>query len=234
VDRVHRRDLKHDKFVQQVGHSVEYASEHRQQVFKYGAIGLAAIVVVVVGYMYFDHQQAVRAEALQQALRIQQGAIGDAPNEYVATFKTQAEKDAAAAKAFSDVGAKYSGSKEADIAHFYLGSMSVEQGKIREAEKEWKLVMDSGHKEYASQAKFSLAQLYATENRTTEAEKLLRDLMANPTIMVSKEQATIELAHVLAKTRPDEARKLLDPLKTSRSAISRTAITALSEIPAKQ
>ena len=30
MDRAHRHDLKHDRFVEQVGHTVEYAAEHKQ------------------------------------------------------------------------------------------------------------------------------------------------------------------------------------------------------------
>jgi DNA-directed RNA polymerase subunit F len=68
------------------------------------------------------------------------------------------------------------------------------------------------------------------QGNTGEAEKILRDLMAHPTIMVSKEQATIELARTLSRTKPDEARKLLEPLRTERSAVSRMALTAYAEI----
>ena len=42
---------------------------------------------------------------------------------------------------------------------------------------------------------------------------MLRDLIAHPTIFVSKEQATITLARYLAPKKPAEARKLLDPLR---------------------
>jgi hypothetical protein len=41
------------------------------------------------------------------------------------------------------------------------------------------------------------------------------------------------LARVLAKSRPAEARKLLEPLRTERGPVSRAAITALNDIPAK-
>ena len=52
--------------------------------------------------------------------------------------------------------------------------------------------------------------------------------IAKPTVLVSKEHATIVLARLLAPSRPAEARKLLEPLRTARSVISRAALTALS------
>jgi len=65
-----------------------------------------------------------------------------------------------------------------------------------------------------------------------DAEKILRDAMANPSLTVSKEHATIVLGELLAQTNPAEAHKLIDPLRTSlRGAISRTAITDSANLP---
>jgi hypothetical protein len=45
---------------------------------------------------------------------------------------------------------------------------------------------------------------------------------------VSKEQATFTLAHILEDTKPGEARKLLEPYRSSnRPNLSRAAINAL-------
>jgi len=61
---------------------------------------------------------------------------------------------------------------------------------------------------------------------------MLRGLIQNPTILVSKEQATLALARLLAASRPAEARKLLEPLvKEKRQAVSRNAETLLVSLP---
>ena len=67
--------------------------------------------------------------------------------------------------------------------------------------------------------------------KPADAEKLLRDLVKNPTTLVSKEEASIELAAVLSKTNPTEARKVLEPLRIGRSAVSRAAVTMLGNLP---
>ena len=52
-------------------------------------------------------------------------------------------------------------------------------------------------------------------------------------MFVSKEQATLELAQVIAKKDPAEARKLLEPLSASqRSAVSRAAVAEMGTIAA--
>ena len=61
---------------------------------------------------------------------------------------------------------------------------------------------------------------------------ILREFMEDPTAMVSKEQAAVALAKLIAAKRPEEARKLVDPLtKEPRSAVQRAANSLLAELP---
>jgi hypothetical protein len=237
VDRVHRHELKHDRFVEQVGHTVEYASEHRKQFVRYGTIALAVLIVVLGVYWYRGYSAGKRQDALREAVHIQEAQVGDQQGQqslFFVTYKTEAEKRQAVQKAWTDLANEYPGSAEANIAHYYLGVNAADQGNLGEAEKHLKQVADAGKDAYASQAKLSLAQIYQATGRPGEAEKLLRSLIDDPTVMVSKEQATIALASVLAKSNPAEARKLLEPLRGSeRAPVSRAAITMLSEIPAQ-
>ena len=59
----------------------------------------------------------------------------------------------------------------------------------------------------------------------------LRGLLADPSFMVPKEQSTKQLARYLAKAKPEEARKLLEPLRTARAPISSPAIEVLGTLP---
>ena len=107
----------------------------------------------------------------------------------------------------------------------YLAATPSMQGNQDEAEKRYKRAVDDGPKPYASLARIALSQIYISEGKMADAEKVLREAIANPTPTVSKEQATLVLGEVLAQSNPAEARKLLDPLRTStRSAISRLGL----------
>jgi TolA-binding protein len=235
LDKVHRSELKHDKFAEQVGHTLEYATDHRSQVVKWGGIAVAALVVILGVYLYVDHQASARSEALTAAMRVQEAQIGPANgSEYVLTFPTVAEKNAAIAKAFTSVMEKYPSSREGLVARFYLGVLNADQGKLAEAETYWKPITEASDADLASQARLSLGQLYDTQGRAADAEKVLRSAVDHPTIMVSKEQAIIALAHAISKTKPDEARKMLEPLRSEHSsAVSRMAITAVGELSQK-
>jgi predicted negative regulator of RcsB-dependent stress response len=230
VDRVTRKELKTDKFAEEVTSTVEYVTSHRTQVYRYGGIALALIVLAVIGWYYMRQQHELRQKDLAEALRTVNAAVAIEPNPTIKSFTTQAEKDKAIEKALNDLAAKYPSSDEGAIANYMLGMNLVDRGKLAEAEKYLKLAADSGHKEYASLAKLSMADLEVANGKTAEAEKILRDLMANPTAMVTKDQATISLARAIAKTKRDEALRLLEPLRTQSGAVSRTAIEAYATI----
>ena len=232
MDRRTRKDLKTDKFAQEVGHTVEFLSEHRGQTLRYTLIGLAVVVIGIGIYAYNRHQAGLRADAFTNVMRINEAIVSPTPNPPNLTFPTQEEKDKAKLQALLDLAAKYHGSQEGAMAQFFLAGIQLEKDKLDEAEKIYKDVMDSAPSPYASVAKLSLAQIYAGQGRTAEAEKLLRELMSSPTIFVSKEQAALTLAGMLSKTNPADAKKLVDPLRQStRPTISRAAITASADIP---
>lgn len=229
MDRAHRKELKHDKFVEQVGHTVEYAAGHKSQVVKIAA-GVVVLLVAALGvYLYMGRQHAQRQADLHQAMRTIDAQIGPS-SEFLVTYPTQEEKDKAVEKALTDVATKHSGKEEGMVARYLLGVQFADRGKLADSEKNLKIVADDGDDEIASQAKLSLAQLYESQNKVAEAEKLLQSIANDPTIFVSKWQATIALARLKAKSNPAEARKLLEPLRTASGAVSRVAINALGEI----
>jgi predicted negative regulator of RcsB-dependent stress response len=231
VDRHLKKVAKSDEFKQQVWHGIDFLTGHPAEIKKYGAIALAVLVVAAGSYFYVRHQAEAREEALSQALKIDDATVGankQAANLY---YATQDEKDQATAKAFRDLAAKYPGTQEAAIAKINLGQGDVDRGDMVGAEKEFRDVVDSAPAAYASQAALALAQLYEIEGKTADAEKLLNNLVKNPTVTVSKEEAQIALARVIAKTDPDKARKMLEALRTTeRAAISRAAVSALADL----
>lgn len=233
MDSAHRRELKHDKFVDQVGHGVEYAAEHRAQVMKWAGAAVGLLAVVLGVYWYLSYQKGARQTALRNAMQTYEAGVGPGGNEFLKSFATAEEKDKAVIKDLSEVAGKYSGKEEGLIAQYFLGLYHADKGNLAEAEKQLKPVAESGKDAYASQAKLSLAQIYDSMGRQADAEKLLRSVIGDPTVLVSKEQATIALGKILAKKNPAEARKLLEPLRSERGPVSRAAISALGDIPAR-
>ncbi len=231
--RITRKDLKTDKFALEVEHTVDFFEEHRSEIVRYGAIAVAVVLVVLAVYFYMRHQGNVRDRALADALAVLDVPLSPQTNSAGRSFPNADAREQEASRAFADVAAKYSGSDQGMVAEYTLASLAADQGRLAEAEKRYLLVAGSGNKPYASLAKLALGDLYTSQRRSAEAEKVLREVVANPTIFVSKEEATIALARAIGSTKPDEARKLLEPLRTSRSAVAQAAIQAIGEIGRK-
>jgi predicted negative regulator of RcsB-dependent stress response len=231
VARITRKELKTDKFALEVGHTVDFFEEHHTDIVRYGAAALAVAVIVILFLVYRSHEHTVRQEALAKAIAVQEAPVGQASPGASLSFPTQDAKDKEAIKVFSELAAKYSGTDEGYIAEYYLGCIAADEGKLGEADKRFSAVANSAGKQYASLAKLSLGQLYFSEGKPKPGEEMLRSLMDKPTVFVSQDQAAIVLARVLAPTKPNEARKLLDPLRAKSGPISQAAIQAYGDLP---
>jgi predicted negative regulator of RcsB-dependent stress response len=231
VARITRKELKSDKFAQEVGLTVTFFEEHQKDVVRYGAIGVAAALLIVGFAIYQRHEHAARQQELADAIKVQETPVAAVAAGGQATFQTQEAKDQAAIKAFADLQSKHSGSSEAQIAGYYLGCIHADQGKLADAEKNFLDVATHGDKNYSSLAKLSLAEIYFTDGRFDQGEKTLRELMEKPTVFVSKEQAAIALAHHLMGRNNAEARKVLAPIKDGKGQIAGIAATLYSQIP---
>lgn len=234
MDRLTRHELKTDKFVEEVGQTVHFLEEHRQAVIRYGSIVLAVLILAGAGYAWMRAKKAERQGALAAVLETYNAPVMDPPPTEFKAFRTEQEKNDAIVKGCNELIQKYSGSDEAAVAAYLLGAHAADQGDLAAAERYLKEAAENASREYASLAKFSLAQLYALQNKNGEAEKLLRELVQKPTTLVTKEQAELELARVLIKTRPEEARKLVTPLVNRPGAVGRISATLLAQIPSKQ
>jgi predicted negative regulator of RcsB-dependent stress response len=232
VARITRKELKSDKFAQEIGLTVTFFEEHQKEIVRYGAI-VAVAGLLLAGYLYYQRKQhGVREEALTKAIQVQEASVGPAANGALA-FPTQEAKDREALRVFTDLRNKYAGSDEGEIAEYYLGAIEADQGRLAEAEKSFQEVAQKGDDKYASLARLSLAQIDFADGRSDLGEKTLREIMAKPTIFVSKEQAAITLARYLAPKKPAEARKLLDPLRNLPGTVGQVALQAYGEIGAQ-
>ena len=232
MKRQTRKQLKTDKFAQDVGLTFSFLNEHRAESIRYGLIGLAVVLLAVGYYFYSRHQATGREEALAAAMKIDQAIIAAKPTPTNINFATKEEKDKARTQAFSDLATKYRGTAEGAVGGIFIGAEKADKGDFAAAEKIYKDVMDSAPEEYSAQARISLAYVYSSEGKPQDAEKLMRYLVDHPTALVSKEQATLELGDILSKSNCKEALKLIEPLRSSRTAISKIALTEVGRITA--
>jgi len=229
VDRITRKQLKSDDFAIQVEHTVEFFDEHRKQAIQYGAAAAVVVLLVVGGFAYSRQQHKVREQAMTVAYATERTPVGaQAPSGR--TLSTPGEKTAAVIKAYTDVAGKYPGSDQGVLAEYRLGAIAADDGDLELAGRHYQKAVDSKDGNFASLAALALADIYKSQGKMAEAEKLLRGLIDKPSDFVSKDEATIALARLIAQSRPEEAKKLLDPYINGHDAVSRTAGMAMNEV----
>ena len=234
MDRISRKQLKTDPFRTEVQHTLEYVTEHKSQAVRYGSIALAVAVLIGGWYFYSQHEHTVRQDKMAEIFRISNANVGPAQNAYELSYATQDAKDAALMKALTDLSVQYHGTEEGTAGEYMLAAHAADKGNGPEAERRLKDAVDNGKGPYTSMARLQLARIYGSQGKIADAKNLLQPLIDKPTMFVSKEEAELALAKVIGPTQPDQARKILMPLRTSdRPVISQAAITQLRELPQK-
>ena len=136
MDRQHRHDLKHDKFVDEIGVLSSKAREN-QRILLFIAGGLIAVAVIVYGIFFYRHNREEKAQqSLATAIETFEAPVGEAAANATATgpkFKTEPEKTAASEKLFKEVQSKHSGTDASDIAGLYLARIAASRGDTKTA-----------------------------------------------------------------------------------------------------
>ncbi len=226
-----RKELKQDNVALKVEETTHFLVTHRPLVTKVAIAGLALLVVAGASWFFISSRRDARQQSLATAIATQSAPVGTPPPNGGQSFPTEAAKADAVRKAFNSVMTQNEGSEEAYAAEYFLAGVDVTEGKLSDAVKKYDHVAASAGPDYASLAKLGKAQVLFSLGSVPEATALLKDLMANPTSVVSKEQASMILAKGIAATQPEEARKLLVPLASTQSEISQAAVTAMAELP---
>lgn len=234
MDRITRKELKNDPFASEVQHTLEYVTDHRSQMVRYGAIVVGVAVLIGAWYFYSQHRHTARQEKLAEAFRISDANVGQAQNPYALSYPTDQAKDQALVKSLTDLAGEYSGTDEGTVGEYMLAAHAADKGNGKEAERRLKDVVDNGKGPYVSLAAVQLARIYGSAGKIADARGLLQPIIDKPTIFVSKEQAELVLARIIFPTKPDESRKMLDRLRADqRPAISQAAVSEAAELFAK-
>jgi predicted Zn-dependent protease len=226
-----RKELKSDQVAVTVEHTVDYVQAHQRPIIQV-AIGVIALAVIIGGIIFYRTQQAqVRDARLAEGVRVAQAPLGAAGTPDAPAFPNMEAKAAEETKVFSKILADYPGTEQGYIAEYYLAGVDASQARMEEARKKYQDVAKNAGPNTASLAKLAMAQILIQENKLSEAQPILKDLMDHPTEMVSPEQAKITLANALKISNPAEARKILEPLAKETGEVAGSAARILNELP---
>lgn len=166
MDRQQRQQLKHDRFVDEIGTLSARAKENQRLLL---TIGLAAVAIALIAYgvyFYRSNRERKAQEALSAGIDTVDAPLlppaGQAPQQPVpgAKYKTEQERTAAAEKLFRAVETNYGGTDAADVAKLYLATIDAGRGDAAGARKLLQAFI-ADHPEHllVGTARYSLYQL---------------------------------------------------------------------------
>lgn len=162
MDRQHRHDLKHDKFVDEIGALSVRARANQRLLLAIGGAVVAIAVIAFGIYFYRANREDQAQQALATAIETAEATVGETKPEGSTGphFKTEAERTAAAEKAFKDIRANYSGTDAADVAGIYVARIALGKGDVKTARTLLEeFVSDHSDNILVGTARFSLYQI---------------------------------------------------------------------------
>lgn len=210
--KISRKQLKKDRFAEEVRHSVSYVSTHRSSM-----IAAAAALVVLTGgiYGYVTYRRAADADArhaFQASMNMFHGVVDTEERMGSVTFPSTIQKYAQTTEALEKVSGEFAGRSEEGAALYYLALLEIEQGKQTEARERLENVVESGDEEFSALARLVLADLLARRKENGQAREHLEYLTEHPTRLVPKERAQLELGRFLVEVDPEKAAEILNEL----------------------
>jgi tetratricopeptide (TPR) repeat protein len=233
--RLTRHQLKQDELSGTLTSALDFFLKHKQRILIILAAAVGALAVIVGVYLYVQSAQNKAAAAFTKALDTYHAPVMTTPPSVpnLETYTTNDAKNKKALEAFTTVAQDYSHYSAGRLARFYAAVCQRELGKFPEAEKEFQALSRISDSRLASLAKVGLASVYEMTSRAAEAEKIYKEIEANPTETVPKSTALIARADLYSKTNPTEAVTLFQQIQKDYpgSAAAEHATQMLAQLP---
>jgi TolA-binding protein len=195
MDRQQRRDLKHDKFVDEIGSLSTRARENQRLLFTIGIGAVLAAVIVYGFFFYRSNREQKGQEALSAAIEtIESPLMPTAGAEPVpnARFKTETDRASAAEKQFKDVAARFGGTDAAEVANLYIARIDAGRGDVAGARALLRqFISDNPKSVLVNGARYSLYELRIDNG---EAAQVAQELQAE----ISKSDPSLPVDSLLA------------------------------------
>jgi TolA-binding protein len=227
-----RQHLKQNELAETLTHAQEWLQSAGPYLGR--ALGAAVLVVVVVGgVLWWRAYRTAKAGALlSAALTVASAPIAPPPAPAVpgqpappappaGSYPTeQARNDAAIAK-FAEAASAYPSTEAGRLARYRLAALYAEQGKLADAEREFKALADGGASSlHGRMARLGLADLQVRQGQFDAAIATYRELAARADGDLPVDAMLMQLARaqVLAGKSRDAVqtlRRVIDEFPTS-------------------
>ena len=216
-----RHQMKQDRFskvtLEAAENAAHWSEEHKTKLAVI-VIAVAVIAAIAFGGWYYVNTQDEKASAgFSTAVRTFETPVrpaGMPAQPGVDSFASTQERNTAARKQFQTIIDQYPHTHTADLARYFVGLIASQLGDNVVAERSLQGAAGSSNGDLAALGKFALASIYRGENKDAQAVDLYKQLIAKPTMVVSKATAQLELAAFYeSRKKPDEAKKIYDQVE---------------------
>lgn len=231
MDSQTRHALKHDRFVDTTNATLDWASENRTTLIRYGIAALAVIALIVAAIWTYNIRRQSAENLLGQGLSIYTTPLrvpGEPAEEAQGSYDTAAARAKAAYPMLEKAANQYGWLRAGESARYFAGLADMDMGDRAKAETELKKAAKAHDRNIASLAQMALASLYAQTNRTSQAIDIYNKLIQHPTTAVPASAAQLQLASLYENTNPEKAKQIYAQVKDKNSK------TAAGQIAAQQ
>lgn len=175
-DRPTRKEMKRDKFVDDVGSAYGYANRNRKNIL----LAIAAVVVLIVAFYgvsaYRSAQENKAQQQLAEAIAVMDATSGATPEspEAQSEYKNDEEKFAKAQPLLEAVVDDFAGTDAADVADLYLANIATARGDLAAARSKLENFVRS-HPDHLLSGAAQLS-LYELRLQPQEAPALISEL----------------------------------------------------------
>jgi tetratricopeptide (TPR) repeat protein len=221
-----RHQLKQDRFsratIDVAEKTVHWSVGHQSKLIVAGIVVLVIVAIAFGSWYYLNQQDQKASLEFSQAVRTLDTPIRPPnmpPQPDNPSFASSKERAAAAHKQFREIVNKYPHTHAADFAHYFLGLTSADMGDNAAAERELLSVASYRSADLSALAKFALASVYRNTGRDKQAIELYKQIIAKPTVTVSKATAQMELAATYqSASMPLEAKRIYEQIQKDNPA----------------
>lgn len=199
MDREQRRNLKHDKFVDEVGSWTTRARENQRLLLTITG-GAVLVAVLIYGIFFYRSNREEKAQlALGKAMETIESPLLPAPGAQAAPtakYKTEAEKMAAAESQLKAVESNHGGTNAADVASLYLARLAADKGDVAGARKRLEAYIHDNPKSILTPgARYSLYRLRIDGGESAQVAQELQTEMTKSDPNIPTDAILALLAH---------------------------------------
>ena len=197
MDRQHRRELKHDRFVDEIGVLSNRARENQRVLAGLAVVALLVAVAAYGIYFYRSNRERKAQDMLAAAIdTIDSPVVVPSQPNPDAKFKTDEERNKAAEKQFNDVKSKFSGTDAADVADIYLARIDASRGDVPGARKRLQaFIQEHPNDVLASAARYSVYQLRIEAGEAPQVSNEITSELAKREPALPADSLLVLLAH---------------------------------------